>query len=97
MPSELLVEELLRPVFQEHPELCNMQDLLQVLEELSVESRNAKMRLSCVIKPVFTILKYVRAERESDFALHMACVKDMIPLFFAANHFNYARYGLYYL
>ena len=24
-------------------------------------------------------------------------MKEMIPLFFAAGHFNYARYGLYYL
>ena len=52
---------------------------------------------STVIKPVFTIMKYVRAEREADWPLHLASVHEMMPLFFAASHFNYARYGLYYL
>ena len=42
-------------------------------------------------------MKYIQAERESDWPLHVAVVRDMIPLFFAASHLNYARYGLYYL
>ena len=50
-----------------------------------------------MIKPVFTIMKYVRAEREADWPLHLASVHEMMPLFFAASRFNYARYGLYYL
>ena len=42
-------------------------------------------------------MKYVRAEREADWPLHLASVHEMMPLFFAASRFNYARYGLYYL
>ena len=42
-------------------------------------------------------MKYVRAEREADWPLHLASVHEMMPLFFAASHFNYARYELYYL
>ena len=47
--------------------------------------------------PVFVILKYTRAEREADWALHLDTVKDMVPLFFSAGHVHYARYALYYL
>jgi hypothetical protein len=42
------------------------------------------------------VLKYVRAEREADWPLYVAVVKEMLPYFFAAGHQNYARYGLYY-
>ena len=34
---------------------------------------------------------------ESDWNLHLAVVEDMIFLFFATGHVNYARYALYYL
>lgn len=42
------------------------------------------------------ILKYIRAERESDWALHLQAVNEMMPLIFAASHTHYARYGLFY-
>ena len=41
-------------------------------------------------------MRYVRAERESDWPMHLECVEEMIPLFFPAGHFHYARYALYY-
>ena len=41
------------------------------------------------------MLLYVRAEREREFGLHLYVSKQMLP-FFAAEHFNYARYGLHY-
>ena len=47
--------------------------------------------------PVFVILRYIRAEREADWALHLNSVREMMPLFFAAGHTHYARYALYYL
>ena len=40
---------------------------------------------------------YTRAKREGDWLLHLAAFRQMIPYFFAAGHFNYARYGSYYL
>ena len=92
----MLVEELLRPVFARHQLNC-MDDLKKVLEDASLQSRTAKLWVNCLIYPVFTIMKYVRAEREADWPLHLATVKEMVPLFFAAGHVHYARYGLFYL
>ena len=40
---------------------------------------------------------YLRAEREGDFALNYCACKRMIPYFFAAGHWNYARDGIVYL
>ena len=41
--------------------------------------------------------QFIRAEREGEWALHLHACKEMIQCVFAANHTNYARYGLYYL
>ncbi len=92
----LLVEELLRPLFDKFEFECQA-DLLKALDEVSSRSRTARLWVDCLIRPVFTILKYTRAEREGDWALHIAAVNEMMPLFFAAGHTNYARYGLYYV
>ena len=92
----MLVEELIRPFFQIQNMLC-MDDLQHSLNDTASHSRTAKLWVNYVIKPVFTIMKYARAEREADWPLHLASVHEMMPLFFAASHFNYARYGLYYL
>jgi len=32
-----------------------------------------------------------------DFALHTRCVEECLPLFFAAKHHQYLRYGVAYL
>jgi len=37
------------------------------------------------------------AESESDWPLHLWAVNEMLPYCVTAGHFNYARYGLYYL
>lgn len=49
------------------------------------------------LKPAMIIMMYVRAERESDWPLHIAAVEQMLPYMFASGHVNYACYGLYYL
>ena len=59
----MMVEELLHPISNENSEISNMDDLLHTLEERSRESRTARMWLMCIIKPVFAIMKYVRAEK----------------------------------
>ena len=61
----MLVEELRRPVFAKHHLEC-MSDLLQVLDDNASQSRTTKLWVDCLIKPVFVILKYIRAEREAD-------------------------------
>ena len=93
----MLTEEILRPIFDEHPDVSNNGELLAVLTDHAEHSRTAKLWFTCLIKPVLNIMQYIRAEREGDWPLHIASVRNMMPLFFAAAHFNYARYGLYYL
>ena len=92
----LVVEKLLRPVFNTE-DLTSYRDLETVLEDVTRESRPAKVWVDCLIRPVFIMMVYVRAEREADWPLHILAMKFMMPYFFAAGHINYARYGLYYL
>lgn len=40
------------------------------------------------------MMLFVRADREGGFPLHMYACRNMLPYFYAANHNNYARYGL---
>ena len=61
----MLVEVLLRPILAKHHPEC-MEDLQEALDDIAAQSRTSKLWVDCLIKPVFTILKYKRAERESD-------------------------------
>ena len=74
-----------------------MEDLLAHLDAAARKSKTSKLWVDCFIKPVFLMMLYVRAERESEWPLHLVAVKRMLPYFFASGHVNYARYGLYYL
>ena len=42
------------------------------------------------------LLAFIRATREGNWELHLASFREILPFFFALNHFNYARYGAYY-
>lgn len=90
----MVVEELLRDVI---PASESFDELMVDLEERAGRSRTSMMWLTNLIKPVLIMMQFVRAEREGDWPLHLAAVAAMIPYFFASAHFNYARYGLYYL
>ena len=92
----LLVEELLRSIL-EIESISSMKELEEKLENLSSQSRTAKMWISNVIRPVFIIMLYCRASYESDWLLHMKAVEMMLPYMFAAHKYNYSRYGLYYV
>ena len=92
----MLVEELLRPLFERN-KLNSMDDLQEALNQASQKNRTAKLWVSCLIEPILIVMRYVRAERESDWPMHLACVEEMIPLFFTAGHLHYARYALYYV
>ena len=67
------------------------------LTNMSTKSNTAKLWIDGFIGPMLTILLYIRAEREGEWALHLAAVEKMLPYFFAAGHSNYARYATYYL
>ena len=66
----MLVEELRRPIFATHHPDC-MENLQEALYALETQSRASMLWVDCLIKPVLTILKYTRTERESDWPLHV--------------------------
>ena len=92
----IVTEEILRPVLDDQG-LHTTNDLLKYLDLKSQQSSTTKLWVDCLIKPVLIMMKFVRAEREGDWPLHLCAVEDMLPYFFASGHVNYARYGLYYL
>ena len=92
----LVVEELLRPLFS-GVELESYSNLVTHLDDIGRRSRTSKVWIDCLIKAVFIMMVYVRAEREADWPLHLKAVKLMLPYFFATGHVNYARYSVYYL
>ena len=92
----LVAEEIMRDVFVRN-QPSTMEEFLACLEPLSAISKTSKLWIDCLLKPVLLMMKFVRAEREGDWLLHLHAAEEMIPYFFAGHHTNYARYGLYYL
>lgn len=91
----ILTEELLRPMLFSQ-DLQSMKELSECMESKAKQSNTYRMIwIECFLKPVFTMMQFVRAEREGDWPLHLAAVEKMLPYFFASSHVNYARYGLY--
>ena len=91
----LLSEELLRDTL-ELQTVNSMHDLDVQLNILRGKSRTSKLWIDCFIRPVLLVLKFIRAEREADFYLHLYVVDEMLKYFFSAQHPNYARYGCVY-
>ena len=92
----IVTEELLCTILTDE-NINDVNRLNHVLADISSRSRNSRLWIDCVIRAVFIMMLYIRAEREADWCLHLSAVKAMLPYFFAAGHVNYARYGLYYL
>jgi hypothetical protein len=69
-------------------------ELIEFLEE---RAKQSEAGLDVLIKPVFIMMSFIRAEREWDWLLHLASIRQMMPYIFAAGHTSNARYGLYYL
>lgn len=90
----LLTEELLRDLLDGIDSFAHMD---ATLSEVSNRSATAKLWVDCFVRPCHIMMTFIRAERESDWPLHLWCVEQMLPYFFASGHVNYARYGLYYL
>ena len=61
----MLAEEVLRGVLD-----CNTleskEDFMEVLENIAKRSKTAKLWVDMLIKPVFIIMRFDRAEREAD-------------------------------
>lgn len=77
--------------------LHDMNDMIQkILSELASRTPTAKL-WSNYYEYVSTIMQFIRAERTSDWDLHMHSVRRMIPLFHAAGHFAYAKSARLYV
>jgi hypothetical protein len=63
-----------------------------VLETILERSKTAKLWVNMLIKPMFIIMKFVRAEREADLLLHHEAFREMIPYCMSIM-----RYGMCYL
>ena len=86
--------ELLRMFINED---TTYDDLTKIIRSLSEKSSLAEHWIKNLIYPAFLMLMYVRTEREGEFGLHLYTCKKMIPYFFAAGHWNYARDDTVYI
>lgn len=64
---------------------------IQYLHQMACSSPVAMFWCS-YIEMVQLLLQFVRATRTGDWALHLYCVRKMLPWFFAYDRVNYARY-----
>ena len=85
----MVVEELLSSIIVTSEDY---EQLMSILNDKANKSRTAKLWTDNLIKPVFLMMIFVRAEREADWPLHLWAVEEMLPYFFAASHCNYARF-----
>ena len=92
----IVAEELLRDVIDPH-NFETTDDLLESLNENLKESKTSRVWINNFLKPLFIAMRFVRAERECEFLLHLSAGKEMIPYFFAAGHHHYARWGIQYI
>ena len=81
----LVTEEVLRSSVA-HAE--SHEDLMNTLETKATTSMTTQLWVQNLVKPVFIIMAFVRAEREGDWPLHLWAMKEMLPYFFVAVHHN---------
>ena len=53
-----------------------------VLSEISIGSKTAKLCVDCLVRSVFLIMLYVQADQESHWALHLYPILKMLQYFF---------------
>ena len=75
-----VVEELLRDVLVTFD--C-IDDLESFFDDVSGKSKTSKLWIENLIKPVFLMKLYVRAEREVEWALYLYASSQMLPYLFA--------------
>ena len=92
----MIIKEVLKPLLKDRKITWHSQ-LLSVLEQKSKYSPTTKLCVDVLIKPLFLCLLFIIAEREGHWPPHLEADKNKIPIFSAADHVNYARWGLYYI
>ena len=78
-----VMEQLLRDLF---PPVDNYDEMINALDVHCAKHRSSPLWGNNLIKPV------LRAEREGEWPMYLWAVKQMMPHFSAAGHFNYAKY-----
>lgn len=77
--------------------MCKMGNIMSMCKMGNRMSKTAKLWMDMLIKPMFIIMKFVQAERETEWLLHFEAFKRMLPYFSMGNHIHYARYDICYL
>ena len=70
--------------------------LEEILTQLSSQSRTAKLWL-LYMKYIGIVKKFVFAERTSNWEMHLSTISEMLNLFAATGHKNYAKCARLYL
>lgn len=110
-PTEVRnLEEALRGIGSFHDDVCQV-SLTELLENASftitmelfqvyLDSLRSQHGLSAFwmsyLDMTEILLGLIRASREGNWMLHLACIREMIPWCFAYDKLNYARYLSYY-
>lgn len=72
------------------------QRVAHLKEQMRKTTRTAKLWLM-FMDFVSTVRMFIRAERTGKWQLHLKATEDMLPLFAATGHNNYAKFGRLYL
>ena len=70
---------------------------LIVYMETPREQPPSRLWVDSFVKPTLLSLMFLPGDRNGDFFLQQHCLKAMLPYFFAAGHYNYARYLSWYV
>ena len=66
----MITKELISLLFS-NKDISDFVSLMIYLEKIASKSRTSKHRIDCLIKPVFIMLMFIRAEREGNWPLHL--------------------------
>ncbi len=80
----IVAENILQKLLNTN-EIQSYTDLIEKLEERADDSRTAKMWVDNFLKPVFIMMRFVHAEREANWLLHLKATEEMIPYFFSSG------------
>lgn len=75
---------------------CTFEELAAYIEEAR-KTPSGRLWVDCLIKPTFIAHMFIRAEREGNWLLRDHCLYRMLPYFYAAGHWHYARHITWYV
>lgn len=75
-------------------DLCkSVDDLYHLFQRFKVESRSQMFKFwDSYINMVFVLLRFIKAEREANWELHLQSTAEMLPHFFSMDRTNYSRW-----